>query len=218
MKRGCFSIALWFIAASLTLWGQVPAGFGLKGGISLANMSYRITPIDYELDTEPLFGPVATLFVEAFKGAHFSFQFDVGYVVKGSSTTTESVTVNHLDNDRITVHEGAESTSRFSYITLVPMARYRFDLERISPYLLLGPRIDFQLRYDTDSPYPLDLEHGTLLGLTVGAGLEYRLNDLGIFTEVQYLPDLSPVSNKEPLLINHNMLSLALGIRWIVSE
>ncbi len=218
MKRRCISMAILIGAASLTLLGQVPAGFGFKGGISLANMSYRITPIDYELETKPLIGPVATIFVEAFKGRHFSFQFDAGYVVKGCRYTTESVTVNHLDNDRITINEGAESTSRFSYITLVPMARYRFDLERMSPYFLLGPRIDFQLRYDTDSPYPLDLEYGTQLGLTIGAGLEYRLNDLGIFTEVQYLPDLSPVSNKEPLLINHNMLSLTLGIRWIVSE
>jgi opacity protein-like surface antigen len=218
MSWRSLSIALFISAGSLALYGQSPASFGLKGGVSIANQSYRITPIDYEIDTEALIGPVATLFVEAFKGNHFSFQLDVGYVVKGSSTTVESVTVNHLDNDRITVNEGDPTVSKFSYITVVPMARYRFDLERLSPYLLLGPRVDFQLNYETDSKYPLELEYGTLLGLTLGAGLEFRLQNLGLFAELQYLPDLSPVSNKEPLLINNNMLSLTLGIRWIASE
>ena len=159
-----------------------------------------------------------TLFVEAFKGKHFSFQVDVGYVVKRSSTTTQSVTVNHLENDRITVNEGEASISKFSYLSVVPMARYRFNLERLSPYFLLGPRVDFQLKYETESQYPLELEYGTILGLTLGAGLEYSLQNLGLFVELQFLPDLSPVSNKEPLLVNNNMLSLTLGIRWIASE
>jgi len=36
--------------------------------------------------------------------------------------------------------------------------------------------------------------------------------------ELQYQPDLSPLSMQETLLINNNILSLTLGIRWIVSE
>ena len=218
MSWKTISIVLLLSAGTSVLHGQIPSSFGLKGGIALANQSYKITPIDYKLETEPLVGPVMTLFVEAFKGKHFSFQVDVGYVVKRSSTTTQSVTVNHLENDRITVNEGEASISKFSYLSLVPMARYRFDLERLSPYFLLGPRVDFQLKYETESEYPLELEYGTILGLTLGAGLEYSLQNLGLFVELQFLPDLSPVSNKEPLLINNNMLSLTLGIRWIASE
>ena len=211
-------IALVLSVGSFVLYGQIPASFGLKGGISLANQSFRITPIDYELETKALSAPALALFVEAFKGNHFSFQMDVGYVVKGSSTTTQSVTVNHLDNDRIIVNEGEAATSKFTYLSVVPMARYRWDLGSLTPYLLLGPRVDFLLKYESDSEYRLDSQKHTLLGLTCGAGLEYKLQNLGLFAELQYLPDLSPVSNKEPLLINNNMLSLTLGIRWIASE
>lgn len=218
MNWKSIAIALLLSAGSTALLGQIPNSFGLKGGIALANQSIRFTPIDYKLETDPLIGPALALFVETFKGNHFSFQVDVGYVVKGSSTTTQSVTVNHLDNDRIIVNEGEVSTSKFTYLSVVPMARYRWDLESLTPYFLLGPRVDFQLKYDTDSEYPLELEYGTILGLTCGAGLEFRLQNLGLFAELQFLPDLSPVSNKEPLLINNNMLSLSLGIRWISSE
>ena len=218
MNWRSLAIALALSACSLVLCGQVPVNFGLKGGIALANQSYRFTPIDYELETEPALGPVVTLFVETFIGDHFSFQADVGYVVKGSTSTTESVTVNHLDNDRIIVNEGESASSKFAYLTVVPMARYRWDLESLTPYLLLGPRIDFLVNYKTESAYELSEQKLNILGLTCGAGIEFKLQKLGLFAELQFSPDLSPVSNQEPLLINNNMLSLTLGIRWISSE
>lgn len=218
MSWRTIAIAFLIAGGSTLVYGQVPTSFGLKGGIGLANQSYRITPIDYEIETSAVPGPALTLFVETFKGKHFSFQLDFGYVVKGSSTTTQSVSVNHLDNDGITVNEGAASASKFNYLTIVPLARYRFDLERITPYFLLGPRIDMLLKYTTESKYPLPEQKGTIFGLSLGAGLEYPLQNIGLFLELQYLPDLSPVSNEEPLLINNNMLSLTLGVRWIASE
>lgn len=218
MSWRSIAIALLLAGGGTLLYGQVPASFGLKGGIALANQSYRITPIDYEIDTKPLVGPAVAIFVETFKRKHFSFQLDFGYVVKGSSSTTQSVSIDHLDNDRITVNEGAASASKFSYLTIVPMARYRFDLERITPYFLLGPRLDILLKYSTESEYPLSEQKGSVFGLSCGAGLEYHLQNMGLFVELQFLPDLSPVSNTEPLLINNNMLSLTLGLRWIASE
>lgn len=218
MKWGKLSIGLLLFSASLTIYGQYPASFGIKAGVGLANQSYRITSIDYELETHPLPGPVVSFFAETFKGKRFSFQFDVAYASKGFSTTTESVTVNHLDNDRITVNKGDAAKSKFHYLSLVPLARYRIDLERLTPYFLLGPRVDFLLNYGTESEYPLEAQNHTLLGLTAGAGVEFHVRNLGLFAELQYLPDLSPVSNKEPLLINNNMLSLSFGIRFSASE
>jgi len=218
MSWRSLAITLSLSAGSLVLCGQVPASFGLKGGLALANQSYRFTSIDYQLETEPVLGPALNLFLETFKGSHFSFQLDVGYVVKGSSTTTESVTVDHLHNDRIVVNEGESASSKFAYLTVVPMARYRWDLERITPYFLLGPRVDILLKYTTQSEYPLSEQKGTIFGLSCGAGIEFKIQKLGLFAELQYLPDLSPVSNQEPLLINNNMLSLTLGVRWISYE
>jgi len=215
MSWRLLSITCILAAGTLMLHGQIPASYGLKAGIGLANQSYRLTAIDYELETQVLPGMVAGLFAEPFKGRRFSFQFDLTYASKGSTTTTQSVTVNHLDNDRIVVNEGEAAKSRFHYLSLAPMVRYRFDLERLTPYLLLGPRVDFLLNYGTESEYPLESQNHTILGLTAGGGLEFQIQNLGLFAELQYLPDLSPVSNKEPLLINNNMLSLSLGIRWI---
>ena len=218
MKRSLVTIAIMMLAGLLALYSQFPSSFGVKTGISVANQIYKLTPIDYTLDTEPVAGPAFSLFIEAFKGNHFSLQVDMSYSLKGSKSSTQSVTVDHLDNDRIIVTEGEMSTSTFSYFSIAPMARYRLGQNSLLPYFLLGPRLDILLKYESDSDYPLDDQNNVIPGLTFGAGLEYKLEKLGLFTELQYQGDFHPVTGQDPLLINNIMLSLTLGVRWLVAE
>lgn len=218
MKRSLVTIAMIMWAGLLALYGQFPSSFGVKAGISLANQSYKFTPIDYSLETEPVVGPAFSLFMEAFKGNHFSLQVDMSYSLKGSKTSTESVTVDHLDNDRIIVTEGEMTTSTFTYLSISPLARYSLGQGSLLPYFLLGPRMDILLKYKSDSEYPLDDQNNVILGLTFGTGLEYKLEKLGLFTELQYQGDFWPVTGQDPLLINNHVLSLTVGLRWLDSE
>jgi len=213
MKR--IFIILLCLTMSFLLYGQRPVTLGVKAGISLANQRYRITPIKYTIKTEPIAGPAITLFVEAFRGDHFSFQADIAYCVKGSRSTTQSVTVNHLDNDRIIVNEGEMTKSVFRYLSITPMARYRFGKDHLVPYLLLGPRLDMQLRYSSDSDYPLTGQNGSVLGLTGGVGLEFTLLRAALFTEILYLPDLTPVTGEDPLQVKNHMVSITVGVRLL---
>jgi len=218
MKRSLVTIAIFVWAGLPALYGQFPSSFGAKAGISVASQTYMFTAIDYEMETEPVVGPAFSLFMEAFKGNHFSFQLDVSYSLKGSKTNVESLTVDHLNNDRITVTEGEMTTSTFSYLSISPMARYCLGQGSLVPYFLLGPRMDILLKYKSDSEYPLDDQNSVILGLTIGTGLEYKLEKLGLFTELQYQGDFWPVTGQDPLLINNHMLSFTVGLRWLDSE
>ena len=184
----------------------------------MADQTYKFEPIDYKLETEPVLGPAFSLFMEAFRGDHFSMQLDLSYFLKGSKTSTESITVDHVNNDRIIINEGELSTSKFSYLSFAPMARYRLGKGSFQPYFLLGPRVDILLKYESDSEYPLEDQNSVIPGLTFGAGLEYGLNKLGLFAELQYQGDFWPVTGQDPLLINNHMLSLTFGIRWFGSD
>ena len=218
MRRNLLIILFFLSAWVPSLQGQVAYTFGVKGGISLANQGYRITPIDYTLDTDPVPGPVVSFFLEPFRGAHLSFQLDLSYACKGSKTSVQGVTVNHLEQDRITVIEGEPALSRFRYLSLSPGARYRLGQGPLVPYILAGPRLDLLLDYSSDSDYPLETQRGVVFGISCGAGVEYSLQKTGLFGEFQYQPDLSPVTNEEPLLIRNRMLSLMLGIRWMIPD
>jgi hypothetical protein len=218
MKRSLLTIAMIMCAGILALYGQFPSSFGAKAGISGADQSYLITAIDYQLETKGVVGPTFSLFMEAFKGNHFSLQVDLSYFLKGSKTSTQSITVDHRNNDQIIVNEGEESTSTFTYFSMAAMARYRLGQGSFHPYFLLGPRVDILLKYKTDSEYPLDDQNSVIPGLTFGTGLEYQLEKIGLFTELQYQGDFIPVNGVDPLLVNNHLLSLTIGIRWLGSE
>ena len=217
MKRCLVTIAMIMWAGLLVLPGQLPSSFGAKAGISLADQSYLIEAIDYKLETEVVVGPTFSLFMELFRGNHFSLQVDLSYFLKGSKTSTESITVDHI-NDVLIVNKGEQSTSTFKYLSIAPMARYRMGQKLLHPYFLLGPRVDILLKYETDSDYPLEEQNTVIPGLTIGAGIEYDLSNLGIFAELQFQGDIMPVTGQAPLLVNNHLLSLTFGVRWLVSD
>jgi hypothetical protein len=215
MKRVLTAIGLICFTGLQLVNGQFKGSLGLKAGIYISDQSYRFTPIDYTMETEPILGPALAIFMEAFRGDHFSFQTDLAFACRGSSTNTHSVTVNHLDGDRLIIHEGEQATSRFRYLSLSPMARFRTDMDRITPYALGGLRLDMLLDYSTDSEYPLEEQNNLILGLNLGIGLELNLDRMKPFIEVQAQSDLRPVTGRDPLLINNNSLMFTLGFRWI---
>jgi len=215
MNKLAISILILMFAGSLTADGQFIGSMGVKAGITLAIQRHHFTPIDYSMETEPIVGPTAGIFMELFRKKRFSFQLDLAYVPKGSKTTTESITVNHLENDRVVENQGDLTISNFNYMVASPMVRFRFGKNKISPYLMLGPRFDYLLNYKTDSDHPLEEQNSFLLGINFSAGVEYSLGNLGFFGEVQYQADLQPVTGQDPLLINNFALLFNLGIRYL---
>jgi len=215
MNRLAISILILLFAGTLVINGQFMRSMGVKAGVTMAIQRHHFTPIDYTMKTEPIIGPTAGIFMELFRKKRLSFQLDLAYVAKGSKTNTESITVNHLENDRIVENQGDLTVSNFNYLVASPMARFRFDLNKVSPYLMLGPRFDYLLKYKTDSDFPLDEQNSFLLGINFSAGVEYSLGNLGIFGEIQYQADMQPVTGKDPLLINNFALLFNLGIRYL---
>jgi hypothetical protein len=192
MKRGILYICLILVTCPGPVNGQLIDGLGLKAGVSLSNQTIRFTPIEYTMETDPILEPAAALFLEAFRGRSFSMQADFAYITRGNTTTTRSVTVNHLDQDRITENKGDPVTSKFRYLSITPMIRARTELENIIPYALVGPRIDVHLSYSTDSDYPLEQINHLIVGLSFGIGVisdNRAFPDPGIFKDSQHFPE-----------------------------
>ena len=214
MKRrwtlGAFILFAGFQMAS----AQFIANKGLRAGVALSNQSYLFTPIEYLMETDPIFSPSLVLFAEAFKGNDFSLRTDLAFACRGSSTKTQSVLVNHLDGDRITVSEGEKVSSRHRYLSLAPMLRARTKSGGFTPYALIGPRLDMLLYYSSQSAYPLEQQNRFILGLSMGVGMEFSMSQRVLLVEIQYQPDLSTVLNTAPLHISNNSLVLTVGLSF----
>jgi len=122
--------------------------------------------------------------------------------------------VDHENGDRVIVNEGEKVTSRHRYLAISPMLRARTNSGGMDAYALLGPGLDFLLYYTSDSDYPLEEQNAVILGLTMGVGVEFPMKENLFLVEILFQPDLSPVTNEEPLLINNNSLVLMVGYRW----
>ncbi|MEN8156123.1 MAG: hypothetical protein ABFS10_04180 [Bacteroidota bacterium] len=215
MKRLALIIGFIWTAGLHLASGQVIGSLGVKAGMSLSNQTYRITPIEYIMGTNAVVGPAMAFFIESFRGENFSLQTDLYLVCRGSSTTTHSVTIDHTDGDRVVANLGEPLASRHRYLSIAPMLRAKSYNGGVEPYALFGPRIDRLIYYSTESEYPLEEQNSWIMGLTMGVGVEFSLNGRVLFGEIQYQPDLSPVTNREPLLVNNNSLLFTLGIRWM---
>jgi hypothetical protein len=193
---------------------QFIASSGIRMGVALSNQTYRITPLGYVIDTDPILSPSLVLFAETFKGDNFSMRTDLAFACRGSSTTTQSVYVDHLNGDQISVNEGEKSTSRHRYLSLAPLLRARTGREGFEPYALFGPRLDMFLYYSSQSEYPMEEQNRFIFGITMGVGAKFSLSHREFYAEIQYQPDLSPVTNTEPLQVTNNSLVLTLGISF----
>lgn len=207
-------IGMIWLLATQDLRAQFIAGFGVKGGLALSNQSYKITPLDYTLDTKAILSPSFGFFIESFSGDHFTMQTDFSFACRGSATYTESITVDHTSSNQIIVNEGEKVTSRHRYLSIAPMLRARTNNGGVEVYALFGPRLDILLYYSTDSKYPLEDQNSLILGFNLGVGVDIPVKQNKFFAELQLQADLSPVTNTDPLLINNNSLVLILGYRW----
>lgn len=194
---------------------QVIRSYGAKGGMVLANQRYEITPLDYRVETQPIVRPAMGVFAELFYHPYLSVQTDLMYIGKGSRTSTESLTVNHRDNDNVTVNEGPETSSTYHYLSFSPMVRFRIEDLGLTYFALLGPRFERLFGYNTTSEYPLERRETNAFGLTAGIGAEYSMESMEAFAELQFQPDMTAVTEDEPLLVKNRLFMLTLGVRFM---
>jgi hypothetical protein len=214
MKRlVIISVCIWLLGTA-SVHGQFIKGMGVKGGLSLADQAYQYTPLDYSMETDMVIGPSAVLFIEFIRRNRLGLQLDLAYIPKGSKTTTHSVTVDHLNDDRLIVNKGEMQVSRFHYLSVAPLVSYHLGGGMLRPYLAGGPRMDVLLSYECTSEYPLEEQNSLIPGLSLGAGADFQLGPLGMFLEVQYQGDIIPVTGVDPLLVNNHVVLVLLGLKF----
>jgi hypothetical protein len=210
-------ISLSLLTGALGLKAQTQMSMGLKAGLSLSNQKvvFTLPGGDYQTETGSITGPTASFFLEFSRGERWGIRLDAGYTPMGSSTTTESVTVYHLENNRVVENKGELKRSTFHYLFLSPTLRYRLLHGRLSPYLLAGPRIDFLLGYNNGSGYLLDDQNKLIPGVSAGGGVEFTPGRLGLFLEGLYLAGALPVTGTDPIHIRNCGGLLTIGLRYI---
>jgi opacity protein-like surface antigen len=212
MKHGIVVLLSAMLSLSGISTAQIVRSYGIKVGTSVSSQEWTYAipfvhvaervrwGVDLGCSVEFLNIPVLSVLVEAH------------YAQRGFS---DEVTVSTVSNP-----EGIVRTTlspRVDYLSLPVLAKVRVDLGNVSPYVVIGPRLDVLLSTKPEGyDVVLDKLKPTDLGITVGVGVEWTVSQsVRIGAEGAYCPGLRDVYSSDLLTVRNRSYHILLTINAI---
>jgi hypothetical protein len=209
-------LVIFFTLYVFSAQGQTVKSIGIKGGLSIANQPWQYKTINFTPQGYYKTGIYSVLTLELFQHKYLSLLTDLGFIQKGNQIEIEVTTTENPDGGTLT-----KLKSTINYFTFSPLLKFRYDIKRWTPYVFVGPRIDYQLSYQSEFSSAIGNEFNkSILGITYGAGVEFRQNKIGMLMEFQHQPDITSVMDKPisstntGLKITNNAFVISAGIKY----
>ena len=201
-------ITLLILAIALLAPGantQIVKGYGLTFGTSLASQDWVWSRPSVYMNDKARWGVDVGAFAELLSGDVFSVLVEVHYVQKGY----RDYTVFRSDREGTTT-----GTPRVDYLSVPFLAKARVDIGTVSPFLLVGPRLDIMLgvppAYDEEVFAHLKSND---FGVTIGGGVEYLIvPSIRIGVEGRYSPGFHDVYRDRYLTISNRSFETLLRL------
>lgn len=184
MKSLSFVLAALLLLAIPAVAGNI--SFGFKAGLALSNQDFDYKT-DLGADFDNRLGFQGGAFVEVPISSVLSLQSDLQYMPAGFKTEVMETTEAQPEGTGRVI----KIKPRIDYISLAVLAKLGMPERRISQYLIVGPRIAYQvgIKGDEFSLAYTDVKKFTY-GITVGIGTEVKVDPGHSFMiEVSYNPD-----------------------------
>ncbi len=210
MKTNIAAILCLCFVAPIIAHGQLTRGWGIKVGAVSATESWDYTA-DINFEADRRWGLDLGAYVEFLDVPVISVLGEVHYIQKGFSQTLPVTTTAQP----LGTGEFITMKPRVDYLSIPVLAKLRFDLGLVSPYIIAGPRFDFLLSKDTEGYGDvLDNFKSQDVGISVGAGAEVALPILpALLAEFRYSPSFSEAYNSNLLTVKNESFELLVGVR-----
>lgn len=198
LSIGCLLLAL-------TSKAQFINGFGLTAGGTYARQIWEYTDTDMKLKKKYLFGLNGSAFLEFFQHDYIRWVSEIQFNQKG---TTE----------RISTPEGDKKyKNRTNYLCWNNFLKIRYEMYRIIPYILAGPRVEYLISKKPQVYHPIINDFKKLhFSWSVGAGVEFvSFGPVKFFTEAHYNPDFTDAYKLDPLKIRNQAWELRIGLKYV---
>lgn len=218
MKKTTFLVLTMLFTFQFHSSAQFLTGFGIKGGVTLSNQKFDYKS-GFDLDLKNITGFNGSVFAEFLNSKTINLYAETGYDRRGYilnviRTDEFGNTIGEYDVKNIT-----------NYIFASVGAKLKFPTKFVTPYILLGPRLDFYLGYNVSSTnYPeffsdnvvLDDFKKIMFDLGAGVGIEFnRLLPYRIFIEANYYPGIITSYSNQYLNVWEHSFNFKLGINFI---
>ena len=212
MKK--LSLALIIFCFVTAAHGQIVRGYGIKLGATIADQDWEYIPsLSITLVPDNRAGLNIGVFAELLNNPLFSIVAEANYVQKGMKKDIELTTAENPDGAAETV----TWDTRVDYINLSVLAKFRLNLGIVSPYVIAGPKIDFEINKEYSLNAANTVEENfnkNRLGFKVGVGTEINLLTLNLLAEILYDADFTELYKNEFLEVNSSSIDLRVGLMF----
>ena len=138
-------------------------------------------------------------------------------IVTGLRLVEKGITYDHYYYDQYGYKSGYDYFQEvIGYISVPILFKLKYPIGRFTPYLILGPRLDFNIYIDSSFEYISDLFEefkNPVIGYDLGAGLSFRIFKVNsIYLEYSISEDFGYVYDKDGLKAKNYVVNILLGI------
>lgn len=198
MKR-CILITLFSLCAIISD-AQFVNSIGLTVGVSAGNEKFFYREPASIVRKKYIVGFNASLFLECFQHDHFRWVTEIQYNQKGS----------------IDKRGDYKYPNQLQYLSWNNYLKVRYEMYSIIPYILVGPRLEYNLVQSTTSPDVVSKFMPLHLSAAVGGGVEFvSYYPFKFFVEGFYNPDIMPAYITPNLHIWNKNFELRVGVKYV---
>ncbi len=173
---------------------------GITAGVSAGNQKFYFYDPNSISRKKYGFGFNASVFLEFFSHDHVRWVSEIQFNQKGSiDKRPEATYPNHLQ-----------------YLCWNNYLKLRYEMYSIIPYILIGPRLEYDLTQKTTSPEITSKFLKLHVSPAVGAGLEFvSFTNFKFLVEAFYNPDLiMPAYVRPGLHVQNQNFELRVGLKY----
>ena len=186
--------------------------FGVKAGVAFSKQTFDYTDFESEFDTRA--GLQFGFFLEYPVNRYFSLVPEFRYVPVGVKYSILYIQDYGFNGEP--VYETRQT--RVDYLSVPLMIKARLPMRKFTPYLIAGPRVDFQLGTGADAAdfsQVYDQFDQITAGFIFGGGVQFKLSPrYNLLVEASYSPDVTKVYETDFLNVRNHTLSIVTGVTF----
>jgi hypothetical protein len=203
-------VCLVLVTATLSQ-SQFLQSYGVKFGVVAARQTWNYTNFA-GWPAQTRWGIDVAVCVEAVNHPFFSILGELHYIQKGFLESFPLTTPDHPEGTGLYMAFSPE----VDYVSIPLLAKFRMQGGTYSPFVVLGPRLDFLVRRVDDGYQPvLDKFTSVDGGISAGLGLDIRLTDVSrASAEFRYSPDVTDAYGTSLLTVRNVSKEFLLGVSF----
>jgi opacity protein-like surface antigen len=196
-----------------TSHAQLIRGYGIKAGATLASEDWDYKKLSIDFNPDSRWGLSLGIFSEFLNIPYFSVVTELNYVQKGMNIELQVSTISNPDG----TGEYYTYDSRVDYLNLSALGKFRFDFTSFTPYVVIGPKVDFEINNVNSFGEANEVEekfNEIMYGIKVGGGAEIKLSDFRLLAEIIYDYNFNDLYENEHLIVTASSVDFRIGIMF----